>query len=783
MGEGLSGSVLAPTVTTDGTTTFQDNATVNVQAVATATEQNLVKGLLPFDTNSIKDFLAKPIQIASLSYTTTTTAGTQLYTTDVMRPLATNKLWANKLWGYEYIRATAVFRVQVAAEPFQGGLLRLCFLPCPALHENGSSNAYKSAHTFSIMQLSVLPGIDLDVHDTAAELRVPFVSPYAYTDLPSLYNVPASGSLDWMTSSGRFYLFAYCPSLGVNTTVPVKVYLHYEDVELAAPNYTGESARPSGKIIRKEMESDSPVQSTLSKFGRAVNYFVSPPSIQAITEGALGLAKAFGYSKPQSLSHPIPIIPNAMIYAGNSDGVINSDVLGINPGTNLAPASNLMGSSADEMSFAYIKKIPAYFAGIPWSNSTGANTEIYTLQNSPPNYYTQWSLGANSGFSQPPFGYITDCFQLWRGSIEVTFKFVKSPLAIGTLAIEFYPDATSTTGLLNSNYVLREIIDLRNQNEIKLVLPWSQNLSWIKNSSFNGKFVLRVINPLVLASAAGTNISIMMFVNAGDDYDVAVPYRDVNRMPYAGESDNSALPMVAKVIGSGMDLPTTPDANMMTIGDPFTSVKQLLTMSTRTIFPTGVSNSGFLSGDLSANAYMYTSGSLVATTAGLGFLGDWLSVLSCGFAFQRGSTRIIASPGNNTAIISKAYLLAITSTPALAKTTIGPAPNLPLINAGLTGAAINPLASTNMIALRNGTGNVDVRIPNYRMTPFGPAKYYGPSELWYMPTGSSTANSSQPCLATLINSSAAIAEIYRSAGDDFTLGYFVGFPPILITST
>lgn len=775
--------MLAPTISTDGTTTFQDNAKVDIASVTQTDSTNKVSSLKPFDQNSIKDFLAKPVQISAPTYTTTTTAGTVLYQTDVMKPLTTYKLWANKLWGYQYIRATAVFRVQVAAEPFQAGLMRLAFLPSPALHEvpGSSSNAYKSAHTFSIMQFSVLPGVDLDVHDTAAELRIPFVTPYSYTDLPNLYSSPLSG--DYMSSPGRFYLMAYCPSLGINTTIPIKVYLHYEDVELAAPNYTGESRKPMGSVFKGEMENQQIISSTLSKFASKINYFTSAPSISSLAEGASQIAKAFGYSKPQTMTPVTPLIIQSLANAGNSDGTMPCDVLGLNPGTMLPPVSGLMGSDQDEMSFAYIKSIPAYYNGISWSNATGAGTELYSLANSPPNYYTQWSSGVNSGFSQPPFGYITDCFQLWRGSIEVTLKFVKSPLAIGTLALEFYPDDTSTTGLNNSNYVLREIIDLRNQNSITLSLPWARNTYWTKNSSFNGRFVLRVINPLVLASTAGTSISIMMFVNAGPDYEVAVPFRDVNRVPYAGESDSSALPMINKVIGSGSELPTDPVANMNSIGDPFTSIKQLLMCSTRSIIPTVAANTTRLFGDMGANAYMYTNGSTLITTPGNGFMGDWLSVLSCGFAFQRGSLRLICSATGNSSTLVKGFLVAQTSTPALSKVAPTVDPSLSGTSFGISGATINPNLNTCLSVYRNGPSVGDFRIPNYRMTPFGPAKYYASSENWVMPVGAADKNNASPSLATYIFTTATITDVFRSAGDDFTLGYFIGFPPIVISST
>jgi len=108
-------------VTLAGTTTFSDPT--NVVANTTISKQER-SNLYPVRDQSILDFLAKPAQVVSARWNATDVSNYTITSSSVRYDLLNNPLWMEKLKGFNFIRATAVYRVVINSTPFHAGALR-----------------------------------------------------------------------------------------------------------------------------------------------------------------------------------------------------------------------------------------------------------------------------------------------------------------------------------------------------------------------------------------------------------------------------------------------------------------------------------------------------------------------------------------------------------------------------------------------------------------------------------------------------------------------------------
>lgn len=79
--------------------------------------------------HSIKDFLSRPIIIATNLWSASDPVEKQLYTANFPEVLISNAMYQDKLKGFVGLRATLVVKVQVNSQPFQQGRLMLQYIP------------------------------------------------------------------------------------------------------------------------------------------------------------------------------------------------------------------------------------------------------------------------------------------------------------------------------------------------------------------------------------------------------------------------------------------------------------------------------------------------------------------------------------------------------------------------------------------------------------------------------------------------------------------------------
>jgi hypothetical protein len=86
------------------------------------------------------------------------------------------------------------------------------------------------------------------------------------------------------------------------------------------------------------------------------------------------LASAFGWSKPNIGTAAGVIARRNLFHMTNVDGQSQATAFGLHADSRVSTSNKLFGTDEDEMSFAFLKRIPAYITQFTISDTAGVGT-------------------------------------------------------------------------------------------------------------------------------------------------------------------------------------------------------------------------------------------------------------------------------------------------------------------------------------------------------------------------------------------------------------------------
>jgi len=518
------------TETNLATTQFVDDAIVKVE------EENYYSTLLSKYLNmndsqtteeSIHSFLQRPIKLASGNFATTDTITTF---TDVTFPNlvfanANAKIWREKLSGYYGIRCDFRIKIVFNSNRFQQGRYMMVWMPmCGAFSEPTNIRTLirinEMQHT--LVQRTTLKHVEFDINSgTSAELVIPYASVDTFFPIEKVI----AGTYDRIL--GVLSLCPYSPLVAPSgsTVVPYTIYVSLENVKLFG---VVEPQSGLGQDISKKEASkySGPVSGVARRFAKAFDELSGVPLIVGYALGASWIsdrvaqtASIFGYSKPSqgdALSKVVILNNNGHSNVDGDSAVRSLSYLS-NPAT--MPLSGSSGTAVDEMDFSYITQIPAWFNTFNWASATVADSIITTYSVTPNQYFL-----ATGYYNYPPVAFVAQHFNAWRGSIIFKFKFVKTEFHSGRLSFEFSPTTNPAfVGPSNPAYVDRQIVDIREIDEVTIQVPYISTTPFVHLTEIIGRLSVRIVDPLVAPSAVASTVTILAEVCAGQDFEVAMP--------------------------------------------------------------------------------------------------------------------------------------------------------------------------------------------------------------------------------------------------------------------
>lgn len=754
----------------------ESNTTCFIESEAKASSCHVLssqKTLFKDEGDSIRDFLSKPYRLSASDWTTASAIGTQLYSFQAYtNGLVGVSQYLNKLYGYGLVRGNLHLRVELNANPFQQGKLLLHYAPY-------TDNMAYRLWGYNMCAMYQNPKVEITIGETSGELIVPYINPTTHFDVKNQLFDP------------QVFVNVLAPlrngASATSTTVEVTYYVYWTDVEIAAPTMV-------------QMENTHKISDGLKAAGKVKSVqgipFVTPfmDTVQWALRITGNVLSAFGWSKPQILDNQMIISRSCWQYAGSSEGGSTSRPTTFNADAGLEVHHSSI-TKEDEMSLDFLYSVPFYKGTSvsnespqTWLTSDAVGAALFNFQVSPSLfYYSASGTTVNTHTSTyrqgAPFWYLSNYFTVWRGSFIVTLKFSKTKFHSGRLQITYTPGTnvgtvpTVTTGI----YSLRQIVDIREQDEISLELPYIVASDFLNMSEYSGYFSVLVLNPLKAPESVSTTVDILAFIRPGKDFEMAIPAISSKANTYTIQMDNDhALKLMTDtVIGSENKGEFNLTASKRCISERLMSVKQIISRYS-VMLPRTAS---VINGGTYRNVTIYpwaiggccidqASGALTSNQ----FVGDPYSLIASMYAFFRGGMRVGLVSDTETHIYATNPSDVSGMTVHMTAATT--------MNYGVFDATNTPLTS-NMLPFQTRIPNdshlglVDIHVPfqsKYPVASTLDSHIDGGIDIIWDPTYCPKGTASFSCPAVF---SAPYTSFYRGVADDFQLSFFMAAPPVL----
>ncbi|APG78418.1 hypothetical protein 2 [Wuhan insect virus 33] len=731
--------------------------------------------------HTVVSFLERPINFRTASWGNQA-AGARLASFNFPSDVVKSPMYARKLQNFLALRADLVVRVQVNAQPFHAGRLMLSWTPF--LNYLGSNRTYYYTNTEQefLTPVSGNPRVEIDLSTTTeATMTIPFVSPFLYYNL-----VTGAGDI------GTFQLIVYSPLVDLVSggNIDYTIWVNMTNVRAEFPTGMPTSVAQVGKEDDTQQQ-----QGFITKQTSAYSTILEPLTNLPVVGQMIGYAKTgvdalhavaatHGWSKPHNTAD-IQLFKQAPArYMCNSDGSDMATNLGMSATNEIEQLQSLFRTEADEMSIDYVARTYNYVGRFKWNKGQGPGSRLYSHTVSPVSWFAKTG---STGLCVPHLFFCATNFVLWRGGINIKFKFVKTKFHSGRVRIYYVPGFFDGTLPIDfehdANY--STVVDLRSDTDVEFNLPFVATVPWlhIKESPWIGSFnqtqvcgtvYMEVLNELVNTSTVSDTVEVLVEVCGAEDIEFAVPIQP-NLTPRE-KPNNKRFNVMEKLTRSvaqvGTDTGDTPleDARdeptnfaevplqpknttfneaMLTMGEKITSFRQLIKRF-HMITPLTPERYWKFSKPFWINPNKFVG----TTQEGTDTL-DALSWFASLYAFYRGSTRIKIAPlnanGPMQVLLKPTYLYG----------------NGGIIEPDATWPRTDSRGAD--VFLPRTEGIFELSIPYYSSYPVTLTTFNAANS-----DVLDARNGFNRAIATFHQDTQAY--VYRAAGDDFSFGFLLGAP-------
>nr|UDL17003.1 MAG: capsid protein precursor [Biomphalaria pfeifferi virus 1] len=818
-GETAQGS---PSLETNQNVAFVDARVMSTSTPLSFDETRLMR--MKTEDYDLNSFFSRPVRILQLTWANTTSLYQAPF--DPWDTYFQNVPVENRLCNYKLLKCTLKLRISIAGNSFYYGRLLVSYIP----HYTYDSFSFiDPASAVDFVTLSQYPSVILSpTGSQTVEMELPMVCPTDVFDIPTR---------SW-TTMGRLAVKSFGTLGCVGTTptdVNLVVYAWAENVQFSGitsvdiSSLTPQSDEFSVKPVSRLASAVASFASGL-KLHPVIGKYALATEIGANAMSAV--ASLFGFSKPTDVNATIVVRktkPDLTTYNGPED----SHKLSLDVKQQVTVDPSVVGyNDGDELSILHIAMKPSYLHRFSWTTASPVDRHLFSCCVDPCVVRPETD-GSNGGYLVTPMAYVTYPFKYWRGSIKYKFDIICSSFHRGRLRISYDPTAVASPGYAEFNLMNTMIVDIADTTSFEFCVPYSQNTAFRQHLPFgtneinmyststtpytplspaiagNGTLFVTVLSPLsTITGAAGGDISIMVTVSSCDDFEVASPTNwDLANMSFYPQPSYSPIyasvePQsheMTTVVTRESDKPQFKDpTDLIFMGETVRSLRQLLKRAVRVYsFPIAHQSSSASPGYIFYlpafpldNGYRLDSlpsnnpeGLIIPVTrAGYIYVSSsmtYLQYISRLFAARRGSLRYSVDTTKcsyfpNYVQVNRSY----------------PYPLMKLSQGNLPAGANWTKAEEyeqHRRALGDSAGHAGSVISNATIEPVVSFELPHQNNLRYfysrnaeLPSatpisGSFTVNvAKQSSINSFINSE--ILDVWVSAGEDYSLAYFVGAP-------
>jgi hypothetical protein len=235
----------------------------------------------------------------------------------------------------------------------------------------------------------------------------------------------------------------------------------------------------------------------------------------------------------------------------------------------------------------------------------------------------------------------------WRGSIRYRLKFVKTEFHSGRLSISYTPIDPRTTeilipGVSSTDYVFRDIIDLRETSEFEFVVPYISSTPY-KPCSDNawtrlGEIKIYVVDQLVAPDTVPQTIPVFIEMSGGPDIEFAMvankSYTPVADIVY--QADDIECSLASKMIGTAKPGTFQLDTSQAAIGERVVRLRSLL----KRFYAIEQYSEKVANKYATILPFCFQTTSPAGLLTQVNFKNDLLGELTSMYAFSRGGVRL-----------------------------------------------------------------------------------------------------------------------------------------------
>lgn len=792
------------------TTVFNDGSAQ--WHVAFPSGEDETRGVALSDNLSLREFFERPIYAANFSWDPS--SPTPFYQAiNPWQVFFSNIRVSNRISNYNLLHCKLRVKLMISGNSFYYGRLLAHYDPLSAY--NKVSQFGSGGGTVRCVQAS--QGLSAFIDPTESQ-GCEFTLPFIWFD--DTASIPQGD----IANLGMLYIrqLQFLKHANASTDpINISMFLWAEDVKVSVPttaNAAFISAQSGGYddtgVYAQGDEYGTGAVSALAgtiaaKAGRlaTVPYIGKYMRATEMASGAMaGIAKLFGFSRPvclDEITYMKPVMAGQLALTNVTD---MSTKLTVDAKQELTIDPSVIGIGApDELSLVHLASQQSYLTQFPWAVSRVAGDLLWEARVNPVIYDLV-----------SPFYYLPACayaalpFTHWRGTMRYRFQIVASGFHKGRLAIAW--DPYSMDGTIQSNIVHTRIIDLANERDVIIDIPWGSNHHYLNTLalsgvlsfkttaghypanplSCNGAISITVLNELSSPSALVNNdIAINVFVSMCEDAEFAVPNDRIGTITVsptialkaqAGEYDDTGNNPEPEAATEILDtcLPSDDASNLVYFGEKITSFRQLLK---RFVYHAAYLSPSTLEGEVIIytpdfpNFLGWYSGGVEITGADTRNFGQttMINYLALAFIGYRGGIRrkymynsTVASPPGymsvsrdtnaGGAIVHERYFLPYNTTSSYAFANAKSN-----IRRGLTGSALTSITQSPIL---------EVELPYYSTTRFSNGRWTsGYSPVASLAQMRHALQWKQPAGTHYIDTWVAAAE-------DFTVIGFQGCPPI-----
>ena len=508
---------------------------------------------------NLNNFFARPVLIGYHEWQVNTGPG-YMFGLNPWVNFWKSKRVVNRISNFKLLRAKLHIRVLLNGSPFHYGRAIMYYTPMQNYDDVGRQAGVGSAPIENLMNNSQKPHLWLNpTTSQGGDMELPFLWHDNALDLP-IGDLIDMGELDFVCAARLRH------SQSSNTEVSISVLAWATDVVLSGPTI----ANADGVVPQSDEYCDKAFSVKASNVASALDKLSAAPMIgpyARATSLAASLASSvsalFGYSKPNELERTL-IVPKTVNDMAISNGKDDSHKLSLDSKQELAIDPRAFGlSNKDEMEISHIASRESFVTNFVWTsgNSTPAGTILWNTIVDPGMY----EVYAASSPDIPKINMTASCFaalpfQYWRGSIKYRFQIVCGAMHKGRLRIVYDPeievsryDPAFITPEFNLGY--QTVVDISETRDFEITVGWGQKSSYRENAIYagagpmhaitplnydsstntygNGILGVYVMNELVNPSTTTDDISVIVTMCAGPDFEVAAPTnKPMSRLRY-----------------------------------------------------------------------------------------------------------------------------------------------------------------------------------------------------------------------------------------------------------